>query len=48
MKTARSGHNEMMRLLDLMVFLGVRSSWARSRLAYRLLWSIVVADRARR
>lgn len=38
----------MMRLLDLMVFLGVRGSWARSRLAYRLLWNIVVADRARR
>jgi len=38
----------MMRLLDLMVLLGVRSSWARSRLAYRLLLSIVVADRARR
>ncbi|CAN5665530.1 hypothetical protein BH20ACT14_BH20ACT14_06960 [soil metagenome] len=38
----------MMRLLDLLLFLGVRSSWARSRLAYRLLWSIVVAERTRR
>ena len=38
----------MMRLLDLLLSLGVRSSWARSRLAYRLLWSIVVAERARR
>jgi len=37
-----------MRLLDLMLFLGARSSWARSRLAYRLLWSIFVADRTGR
>jgi len=37
-----------MRLLDFMVFLGVRSSWARSRLAYRLLWSIFVVDRTGR
>ena len=36
----------MMRLLDILFFLGVRGSWARSRLAYRLLWSVVVADRA--
>ncbi len=36
----------MMRLLDLMIFLGVRSPWARSRLAYRLLWSVVAAERA--
>jgi len=35
----------MMRLLDLMLFLGVRNSWARSRLAYRLLWSVFVATR---
>jgi hypothetical protein len=34
-----------MRLLDLLVFLGARGSWARSRLAYRLLQSIVVAER---
>jgi len=37
-----------MRFLDLLLFLGVRSSWARSRLAYRLLWSIVVSERPRR
>jgi hypothetical protein len=36
----------MMRLGDLMLFLGVRNSWARSHLAYRLLWSVFVADRA--
>jgi hypothetical protein len=35
-----------MRLLDLLFHLGARGSWARSRLAYRLLWSIVVAERA--
>jgi hypothetical protein len=35
-----------MRLLDLLFYLGARGSWARSRLAYRLLWSIVVAERA--
>jgi hypothetical protein len=34
-----------MRLLDLLFFLGARGSWARGRLAYRLLWSIVFADR---
>jgi len=38
----------MMRLADLMLFLRVRNSWARSRLAYRLLRSIALADRARR
>jgi hypothetical protein len=35
-----------MRLLDLLFSPGARSSWTRSRLAYRLLWSIVVAERA--
>jgi hypothetical protein len=36
----------MMRLGDLMLFLGVRNSWARSHLAYRLLRSVFVVDRA--
>lgn len=35
----------MMRLLHLMLFLRVRNSWARSRLAYRLLRTIFVAGR---
>jgi hypothetical protein len=35
-----------MRLLDLLYFLGARGSWARGRLAYRLLWSIVVSNRS--
>jgi len=35
-----------MRLFDLLFFLGARGPWARSRLAYRLLWSIVVAERS--
>jgi hypothetical protein len=34
-----------MRFLDLLFSRGARSSWTRSRLAYRLLWSIVVAER---
>lgn len=38
----------MMRLADLMLFLRVRNSWARSQLAYRLLKSIALGDRARR
>ena len=33
----------MMRLGNLMLHLGVRNSWARSRLAYRLLRSIFVS-----
>jgi hypothetical protein len=35
-----------MRLLDLLFFLGVRGSWARSRLAYQALRTVVVGDRA--
>jgi hypothetical protein len=35
-----------MALLDVLVQLGARGPWARSRLAYRLLWSIVVTERA--
>jgi hypothetical protein len=37
-----------MRLLDLLVFLGARGSRVRGRLAYRVLQSIVVAERAPR
>jgi hypothetical protein len=35
-----------MRLVDLLLRLGAPASWARSRLAYRVLQSIVVAERA--
>ncbi len=37
-----------MRLADLMVFLHVRNSWARSHLTYRLLRSVLTIDPARR
>ena len=37
-----------MRVLDLLFLLGARGSWARSRLAYVVLQSVVVGDRARR
>jgi hypothetical protein len=37
-----------MRLLDLLVRLGGRTSWARGFLAYRMLQTIVVAERGRR
>jgi hypothetical protein len=37
-----------MRLIDLLARLGARPSWARSRLAYRVLQTIVVAERAKR
>jgi hypothetical protein len=35
-----------MRLLDLLVRLGASRSWARGVLAYRVLQTIVVAERA--
>jgi hypothetical protein len=37
-----------MRLLDLFVRLGGRPTWARGFLAYRMLQTIVVAERGRR
>jgi hypothetical protein len=39
-------HRISMRLLDLLVFLGARRSWARGVLAYRVLQTVVVAERA--
>jgi len=35
-----------MRVLDLLVLLGARGPWARGRLAYLVLQSIVVEERA--
>ena len=43
-----SGYTTPMRLLDLLFLLGARGSWARSRLAYLVLQSVIVGDRARR
>jgi hypothetical protein len=37
-----------MRLLDLLVRLGGRPTWARGFLAYRMLQTIVVTERGRR
>jgi hypothetical protein len=37
-----------MRLLDILVRLGGRPSWARGFLAYRVLQTIVISERGRR